>query len=337
MTSTAQLEREAEQTRTQLAESLEELRSSLTPGQILDQFTDYVGDGAAGAFARNLRDQAVNNPMALVMMGASVAWLAFGGRGGARRGTVDARAAADRMQDVARQAREAAREGASEARSRLNETSNSIKETAADASERASQWATDAGAGAKSALGRSTQTAAGARDRFREMANSAAGSMTSTAAEAYDSMAAGARDTASKISEKTRTMGQRTIAGGNSLVQFCRDQPVLVAGIGLVIGATIGALLPRTDVEDRAMGESSDALKEQATEAAMDTASKTAKVADHALDAAQDEARRQGLAAKALERVGEEADPTSIVPPDQGDGEVGTELRSQRDHVAHHG
>ncbi|WP_456821170.1 hypothetical protein [Bradyrhizobium sp. USDA 4502] len=37
-------------------------------------------DGAGAAFARNLRDQAVRNPMPLVLMGASLAWLMLGGR-----------------------------------------------------------------------------------------------------------------------------------------------------------------------------------------------------------------------------------------------------------------
>src|SRR5437764_10637138 len=128
MTSTAQLERETEDTRLQLSDSLEELRACMTPGQMLDQLTDYASDGAAGAFARNLRDQAVSNPMPLVMMGASLAWLAFGGHGTSGRTKVSTGAAAQRMQDVARQTREAARDAATETRSRLGEVSSDVKD-----------------------------------------------------------------------------------------------------------------------------------------------------------------------------------------------------------------
>src|SRR3954469_16571413 len=128
MTSTAQLERDTERTRLQLADSLEELRACVTPGQMLDQLTDYARDGTAGAVARNLREQAVSNPMPLVMMGASLAWLAFGGRGTAGRGAASARAAAQRMQDVARQSREAARDAAADAQSRLGEASGNVKD-----------------------------------------------------------------------------------------------------------------------------------------------------------------------------------------------------------------
>ncbi|ODM74065.1 hypothetical protein A6X20_11930 [Bradyrhizobium elkanii] len=52
----------------------------MTPGHVLDQLADRVIDGAGAAFARNLRDQAVRNPMPLVLMGASLAWLMLGGR-----------------------------------------------------------------------------------------------------------------------------------------------------------------------------------------------------------------------------------------------------------------
>ena len=47
-----QLEREAEQTRRQLAGWLEELRSRVTPGQVIDQLADFAREGAAADFLR---------------------------------------------------------------------------------------------------------------------------------------------------------------------------------------------------------------------------------------------------------------------------------------------
>jgi hypothetical protein len=41
-TSSEQLEREAEQSRARLAEKLDDLRAQITPGQIVDQLTDYA-------------------------------------------------------------------------------------------------------------------------------------------------------------------------------------------------------------------------------------------------------------------------------------------------------
>ena len=48
---------------------------------------------------------------------------------------------------------------------------------------------------------------------------------------------------------------------GQGFVALCRDQPVLLAGLGVAIGATLGALLPTSSTENRLMGEASDDLK----------------------------------------------------------------------------
>jgi hypothetical protein len=50
MSSSAQLEREAEQTRTHLSQTLAELRERITPGQLLDQRVDYAKDSGGGEF-----------------------------------------------------------------------------------------------------------------------------------------------------------------------------------------------------------------------------------------------------------------------------------------------
>src|SRR5947207_13543828 len=77
--SSEQLRREAEQSRAQVAGTLEELRARITPGQVVDQLVDYAGDSGAGEFVRNLGRQAVNNPLPVAMMGAGLAWLMLSG------------------------------------------------------------------------------------------------------------------------------------------------------------------------------------------------------------------------------------------------------------------
>lgn len=73
--SSAQLEREADQTRAELAATLEELRTRITPGQLLDQTFAYARESNVGAFVRNLGRDARDNPLPLVIMGAGLAWL----------------------------------------------------------------------------------------------------------------------------------------------------------------------------------------------------------------------------------------------------------------------
>src|SRR3982750_4922342 len=78
MKSSEQLEQETEEARVRVNNTLEELRARTTPGQLVDQVIDYARDSSGGEFFGNLSRQVVNNPMPVVLLGASVAWLAFG-------------------------------------------------------------------------------------------------------------------------------------------------------------------------------------------------------------------------------------------------------------------
>src|SRR3954471_17988949 len=77
MTSTEQLERETEQTRVRLAETLDELRS-MTPGRVVDEVLDYAKAGG-GDFLRNvgskLGTQISENPVPAMLIGAGIVWL----------------------------------------------------------------------------------------------------------------------------------------------------------------------------------------------------------------------------------------------------------------------
>jgi hypothetical protein len=72
----AQLENEVEQARRDLTGTLDELRSRLTPGQVVDQVADYVREGPASDFIRNLTEEIRENPIPLLMVAAGMAWLA---------------------------------------------------------------------------------------------------------------------------------------------------------------------------------------------------------------------------------------------------------------------
>jgi ElaB/YqjD/DUF883 family membrane-anchored ribosome-binding protein len=74
-TQSEQLEREAEETRTRLAGALEELRVRLTPGQVVDQVSDYVRDGPAADFMRNLGREVRENPIPVLLIAAGIGWL----------------------------------------------------------------------------------------------------------------------------------------------------------------------------------------------------------------------------------------------------------------------
>ena len=175
--SSAQLEREAEQTRSQLAATLEELRSRITPGQLVDQTLDYARESNVGELVRNLGRDARDNPLPLALIGTGLAWLMM--TNGRRRG-FDAGLA-----DAARSA------------------SGAIEDTTADAQGTAA-WAS------------SKASTAGER-----------------ASEVYHDAA----------------------AAGGSFLAFCRDHPLVVAGVGIALGGLLGAALPSRKSEDRRANE----------------------------------------------------------------------------------
>jgi hypothetical protein len=288
-----QLERETEQTRSQLSDTLDELRAAVTPGRLVDQISERFSDGAPAEFTRNLKDQVVGNPLPLAIIGAGLAWLMLGPRvgsgaiaGAVARGANRSTEWAERNADLS-QVQSSAASGVNSAMDSASDAANQAQRSMRDAAESVSQSA--------------RQTAHDVRDTAGAMADAAS-------------------RTASSISQSTKLAGQRTLQTGSSFLDFCREQPLLLAGLGVAIGALMGALVPATETEDRLMGEASDQMKERAQDlaseqydAAKDVAKDAAKtVGERALDAAQGEAARVGPAD--MTPASRKPDHPSIVP-----------------------
>lgn len=321
MSHAEQLEREAEQTRAQIASTLDELRVCMTPGRVVDQLAERMSEGAAAAFARNLRDQAVRNPMPLALMGASLAWLMLGGRsadGFMRRTSERLRDAADDTADSLRDAtgrtgKSVAEKGAEwsdKVSAVASDTAENLRSTAEDAKQAASQTGDRLRDVAGSMSDSAQQTASETAEALRDTAGSAKDAVQRSAAAGYDTVADTARRTASSITESTKAAGQRTLQTGSTLLDFCREQPMLLTGLGIAVGALVGALLPATEAENRLMGETSDSLKNRAQDLASEQVEGAKTIGQRALDAAADEASQQaeGAAQEA------KADEATLVP-----------------------
>jgi len=254
MTSSAQLEQEAEQTRAELARALDELRERITPGQLVDQAVDYAKDSGGGVFVRNLGNQMTTNPLPVALIGAGVAWLMLS------NGVRSARSSRGR-EDAIDRARRAA-----------IDTAARMADAGQAAGARTSEWASaQARSGqASEVAGSAAQGAASTYEAAKSRVSAAYGEFSDTAAEAYDRLSDSASRATSTMSETASSFGQRTAAASRDMLQFCKTQPLVLAGIGMALGAIFGALIPPTETEDRLMGESSDQLKDQARDVAED-------------------------------------------------------------------
>ncbi len=312
MSHVEQLEQETEQTRSRIADTLDELRACMTPGHVVDQLADRLSDGAAAAFARNLKDQTVSNPLPVALIGAGLAWLMLSPRGsnrsfirgsGARLRTAT-NDAAESVGDMADSAGRAASGKSAEWSESAANFGRNARETLSATTERAGQAGGDMAGSVKDAAGSMTdaaqQAAAQTAGTFRRTAGSMADSTRESVARAADTMCETAgsvsdsmQRTAGAVSESAKAAGQRTLQSGSAFLDFCRDQPMILAGFGVAVGAMIGALLPTTETEHQLMGEASDRVKAAAQDLAEKQYESAKKAGERAFDAAKDEAVKQ--------------------------------------------
>lgn len=138
-------------------------------------------------------------------------------------------------------------------------------------------------------------TMAGARRRAQDVA-SRAGRMVGDARERAGEMASQAREQLSGVSGRMRDQAGDIAERSRHMFQ---DHPLMLGTMALVVGAAIGASLPRSRAEDRMYGDTRKDLLRSASEAGRETFEKAKRVAARAAEVTRDEG------VQALERVRE--------------------------------
>lgn len=144
--SAAELERDADIARAKVADTADSIRSKMTPGQLIDEFTGMFAGGEGSAMLGNLKSQVRDNPLPLALIGAGLAWLMLGnGPSATNSAAADYRtgtapdAFSDRRSDDLSQGSEASGIGAM-----LSDTAGSVTSAASGAAEAAANAATGA-------------------------------------------------------------------------------------------------------------------------------------------------------------------------------------------------
>ena len=291
-TETERLERETEQTRAQLEQTLGELRARMSPGQLIDQASDYFRNSSGRAYLHNLREEVVHNPVPITLIGAGIAWLALSGAMG-RRGNGRSYGGRDMARDWGRtagvaddlshgdlshggrgpsgmqRASETARSWADEAGEAISETKERWRERAEDVGDRVSTVYDET-------VGRARQTAEDLGDEARAMAGETretlregVESVRELTGELYERTADGFRRVTRKASEYGHT-ARDAVRPDGALLTFCREQPMLVAGLGIAFGAALAAMIPSSRAEREAMGDTSRRVQDRVRETAQD-------------------------------------------------------------------
>lgn len=299
MTHSAQLERETEQTRARVEQTLDELRARMSPGQLLDQASGYFRTSGGRVFVDNLRHQVVDNPLPVTLIGAGIAWLALSGaiskNGNGHLRRADDRA--DRRSNGAYRGRDTRDGNGYPSGEGLGEH---VGEFAGRARNAAGEWIEEAEEGVGDFAGRARNAAGEWIDEAKDAVGEAGEAVRATADQVkdrashlYDETVQGARRTADRVADFGRT-ARHAVEPNGAFMSMCREQPMLVAGLGLLVGAALGAMLPTTRVEGQVMGEASRGLKSAVKGVAQDGIERAEDAFEHAKAVVTDELQ-QGL------------------------------------------
>jgi hypothetical protein len=353
-----------EQLKTSVAETASDIRHRISPEAIKAEVSGYI-KSRGEQLLNDITSAARRNPMQAVAVGASVAYpllrlaraiplpVLMVGAGlffaGSKTGqTASQRAsdvAADLSDDVARRARElgeqvqdtasAARTYASEQFDRVSSAiaGGTDQEGLADAAGAAvasnSQRIKDSAASAGATL---SDRASGLKDDGRRLAGSAA----TTVQDIADGATAAARSAASTVVDTgvdaartiRRTASDASDRAGKTIFQTIEQNPLLVAGVGLLVGGLIASALPRSGFEDDLVGDASSAAKSRAQAAASQGLDAAKATVGEVYDETARQAEAEGLTpdgigkaaqdiSQRVRRVAEAAVTTAFEPSEQ--------------------
>jgi ElaB/YqjD/DUF883 family membrane-anchored ribosome-binding protein len=306
-------EREAEATRHRLADSLDELTGKLTPGQVFDEVLSYA-KGGGGTFFRALSNAARENPVPSLLIGAGCMMFlsekmglsrlmprsdpgdgraydagtpsAFAGAGSRAAGAVGSAmsTAASGVTAATRSVRsgvQSAADFASEQGSKISDGVRRGTEAVGDAAANAARAASDTASGIREGIG------------------STAESLKRTAGQVGDTLTGYSEAIGEQVAETAEQARQRAsqTAGElkNKATSLVNEQPLLVAAIGLAVGAVVAAMLPSTQTEDELVGQASDAVKNAVGEVVSDKFEAATTAVGKVVEEAQNVAQREGL------------------------------------------
>ena len=295
MTSSAQLQREADAARIGLADTLGQLRDGVAPSALSGEAIALVKDSGL-SILKALSDSARANPVPALLIGAGLTMLLTRTTGSDVMGV-----ATSTLKSAAATSAGAARSAASGLAGAASSAASGIAGAASGA----------AGAAKDAVKGAADRTANAAMDAAGTMSDRVAGTAVSAHQTAVDSMASvkdklqsgldsgkaefdarreQAGELADDVTDQAQTMAQQA---RQSFARLIEEQPILMAALGAALGAAVGAALPLSQSEKDLMGS---------------TGAKAIDLGRGALANAADVVRREAASADLGARMGQLAD-----------------------------
>lgn len=231
------LEHEIDQQRASISSLVDALESKLTPGQLFDQALSYT-KGNGGEFFQNLGTTVKNNPIPTVLASLSLAWLAMNQNRPIAPARVStgptlmdrASAVASKVGDAVDGAKDQLRSAADSVTARTTAVKDSVTSHASAVKDSATTWRDGAG----------------------------------------DRLSDGSDQLNRNMHDLTHQAKQAGAQAKGQFQYMLKEQPLVLAAVGLALGAAFGAALPVTRQENRLLGKTSDSLAQQVKAKAQD-------------------------------------------------------------------
>jgi uncharacterized protein YjbJ (UPF0337 family) len=321
MTSSAQLQREADAARIGLADTLGQLRDGVAPSALSGEAIALVKDSGL-SILKALSDSARANPVPALLIGAGLTMLLTRTTGSEVMGvaTSTLKSAAGTGAGAARSAATGLAGAASSAASGIaGAASNAASSVSGAARDAASGVASTVAGAASGVVGAAKDTVKGAADRTANAVMDAAGTMSDGVAGAavsahqtavdsvasvkdrlhsgldsgkaeFDARRQQAGELADDLTDQAQTMTQQA---RQSFARLIEEQPILMAALGAALGAAVGSALPLSQSEKDLMGS---------------TGAKAIDIGRGALANAADVVRKEAASADLGAKMGQLAD-----------------------------
>ncbi len=311
--SVAEIERDIERTRADIDLTLDHLRQSISPGQLLDQTMQYAR-AEGGEVGANVARRVKSNPLPLALLASSLAWLMVSDSKGPRAdqekrnddrvrrypetgGAYVATGYDPAMDgDVFDDTHHETITRYERVHGGLNDVKQREGESQSDFSDRLYQ--------ARAKALEIEQRAGEELSAFRRRIDEGMDDLSTQARHARERASQQAarlrergRHWAGQAQAAAERAGHSTMAGARRVRRetgaFYLDNPLVVGALVMAAGAVMGGLLPSTRQEDDWMGETGDDLRSQASGYAKQAAGAAENVAEETLDAAKTATERE--------------------------------------------
>jgi hypothetical protein len=226
----------------------------------------------------------------------------------------------DRLRDTVSSGTERVGQAADQVNAAANQAGATLASSADSLKDKAASFGASAADQASDLKDRTFRAVGSVASNLQDIASDATASaqrVAGSAADAGRNAVKTARDTASDVTGRA----------GKSFIETIEQHPLMVAGVGLLVGGLIASALPRSDIEDGLIGGASNSVKKRAQAAASQGIDAARDVAGDVYDKAARQAEAEGLTPDALSqtaqdigqrvrRVAESAVTTAFEPQD---------------------